>query len=106
MVAEITRPPLASGDGPAGRLTPPEAASPLPSGRRVRAGHQRFDCGGSLSALSDNNGPTEAINGRLEHLRGSALGFRNLTNYIVRSLWKPVNSDPDYTFDCDEPANG
>jgi transposase len=33
-----------------------------------------------------SNGPTEAINGRLEHLRGSALGFRNLTNYIVRSL--------------------
>ena len=32
------------------------------------------------------NGPTEAINGRLEHLRGSALGFRNLTNYIARSL--------------------
>ena len=29
-----------------------------------------------------SNGPTEAINGRLEHLRGSALGFRNLTNYI------------------------
>jgi hypothetical protein len=27
-----------------------------------------------------SNGPTEAINGRLEHLRGSALGFRNLTN--------------------------
>ena len=26
-------------------------------------------------------GPTEAINGRLEHLRGSALGLRNLTNY-------------------------
>ena len=33
-----------------------------------------------------SNGPTEAINGRLEHLRGSALGFRNLTNYISRSL--------------------
>ncbi len=33
-----------------------------------------------------SNGPTEAINGRLEHLRGSALGFRNLTNYIGRSL--------------------
>jgi len=32
-----------------------------------------------------SNGPTEAINGRLEH-RGSALGFRNLTNYIARSL--------------------
>jgi len=30
-----------------------------------------------------SNGPTEAINGRLEHLRGSALGFRNLSNYIA-----------------------
>ena len=33
-----------------------------------------------------SNGPTEAINGRLEHLRGSALGFRNLTHYITRCL--------------------
>ena len=33
-----------------------------------------------------SNGPTEVINGRLEHLHGSALGFRNLTNYIARSL--------------------
>ncbi len=33
-----------------------------------------------------SKGPTEAINGRLEHLRGSALGFRNLTNYIARCL--------------------
>jgi transposase len=33
-----------------------------------------------------SNGPTDAGNGRLEHLRGSALGFRNLTNYIARSL--------------------
>ena len=33
-----------------------------------------------------SNGPTEAINGRLEHLRGIALGFRNLQNYIHRSL--------------------
>ncbi len=39
-----------------------------------------FDCPGT------SNGPTEAINGRLEHLRGSALGFRNLTHYIARSL--------------------
>ena len=35
---------------------------------------------------STSNGPTEAINGRLEHLPGSALGFRNLTTYIARSL--------------------
>lgn len=33
-----------------------------------------------------SNGPTEALNGRLEHLWGSALGFRNLTHYIARSL--------------------
>ena len=33
-----------------------------------------------------SNGPTEAINGRLEHLLGSALGFRNLTHYIARCL--------------------
>ncbi|GAA1298274.1 hypothetical protein GCM10009590_31760 [Brachybacterium alimentarium] len=33
-----------------------------------------------------SNGPTEAINGRLEHLRGTALGFRNLAHYIFRSL--------------------
>lgn len=35
-----------------------------------------------------SNGPTQAINGHLEHLehlRGSALGLRNLTNYIARS---------------------
>ena len=33
-----------------------------------------------------SNGPTKAINGRLEHLRGSALGFRNLGNYTTRAL--------------------
>ena len=38
-----------------------------------------FDIGAS-------NGPVESINGRLEHLRGIALGFRNLDHYIVRSL--------------------
>lgn len=40
------------------------------------------------------NGPTEAFNGRVETLfngrvetlRGIALGFRNLDNYITRSL--------------------
>lgn len=33
-----------------------------------------------------SNGPTEAIKVRLEHLRGTALGFRNLDHYIARSL--------------------
>lgn len=31
------------------------------------------------------HGPTEALNGRLEHLSGSALGFRDLTHYITSS---------------------
>ncbi len=44
-----------------------------------------------------SNGPTEAINGRLEHLRGSALGFRNLTHYIAAHCSRPAVSDPDYT---------
>jgi transposase len=33
-----------------------------------------------------SNGPTEAINGRLEALRRNALGFRNLVHYRWRSL--------------------
>ena len=33
-----------------------------------------------------SNGPTEANNDRLEQLRGSALGFRNLTKYMDRCL--------------------
>ena len=33
-----------------------------------------------------SNGPTQAINGRLEALRRNALGFRNLTHYRLRSL--------------------
>ncbi len=32
-----------------------------------------------------SNGPTEALNGRLERPRGPALGFRNPTN-VARSL--------------------
>lgn len=45
-----------------------------------------FDVLSFFDRPGTSNGPTEAINGRLEHLRGSALGFRNLTNYIARSL--------------------
>ncbi|WP_101671571.1 transposase [Bifidobacterium anseris] len=33
-----------------------------------------------------SNGPAEAINGRLETLRGIAMGFRKPANYIARSL--------------------
>ena len=41
-----------------------------------------------------STGPTEAISGRLEHLRGSALGFRNITSYIARSLLETGESRP------------
>jgi len=55
-----------------------------------RLGHTLQRRSGDILAYFDkpgtSNGPTEAINGRLEHLRGSALGFRNITNYIARSL--------------------
>jgi hypothetical protein len=50
-----------------------------------------------------SNGPTEAINGRLEHLRGSALGFRNLTNYIARSLLETGGFRPRLHPDHEEP---
>ena len=42
-----------------------------------------------------SNGPTEAINGRLEHLRGSTLGFRDLSDYITSSL---LENDPKRGF--------
>ena len=48
--------------------------------------HRAVDILSYFDHPGTSNGPTEAINGRLEHLRGTALGFRNLTNYIVRSL--------------------
>jgi transposase len=55
-----------------------------------RLGHTLKQRAADVLAFFDrpgtSNGPTEAINGRLEHLRGSALGFRNLTNYIARSM--------------------
>lgn len=38
---------------------------------------------------SASSGPDEAINGRMKHLRGISLGFRNLGHYILRSLIHP-----------------
>lgn len=43
-----------------------------------------------------SNGPTEAINGRLEHSRGSVLEFRNRTNCIARSLLETLASEPNF----------
>ena len=33
-----------------------------------------------------SNGPTEAVNGLLGHLRGPARGFRSIVNYVARCL--------------------
>ena len=41
-----------------------------------------------------SNGPTEAINGRVEHLGGSALGVRNLTHYITRPFLETSGLKP------------
>ena len=58
----------------------------------------RLEHAADVLALFDrpgtSNGPTDAINGRLEHLRGSALGFRNLTHHIARSLLKAGGFKP------------
>lgn len=63
---------------------------PAPLSELVRLGRtlnrRRADILAYFDHTRTSNGPTEAINGRLEHLRGSALGFRNLTHYITRSL--------------------
>lgn len=47
-----------------------------------------------------SSSPTEALTGRLEHLRGSALGFRNLTNYVARSLLEIERFRPQLHPDC------
>ena len=56
----------------------------------ARLGRTPAKRAGDILAYFDHpgtsDGPTEAINGRLEHLRGSALRFRNLANYVARSL--------------------
>jgi len=91
VVAAYRHPDLAAGKallggliGALGRALPAELVEVRTLGRTLkrRAGDilAYFDHPGT------SNGPTEAINGRLEHLRGSALGFRNLMHYIARSL--------------------
>jgi transposase len=63
---------------------------PKPLTELITLGRTLTKRAGDVLAFFDlpgaSNGPTEAINGRLEHLRGSALGFRNLTNYVARCL--------------------
>ncbi len=60
------------------------------------------DVPAQLDRPGTSKGPTKAIDGRLAHLRGSALCFRNLTDYIARSLmesggFRPLVSVGDRT---------
>ncbi|MFI7580954.1 hypothetical protein [Kocuria kalidii] len=47
-----------------------------------------------MTVVVERDQRTEAFNGRLEHLRGSALGFRNLTDYIPGSLVESGGNRP------------
>jgi transposase len=67
-----------------GAAVPAELTELITLGRTLK--RRAADVLAYFTRPGTSNGPTEAINGRLEHLRGSALGFRNLTNYIARSL--------------------
>lgn len=57
-----------------------------------------------LDHPSTSNGPTKAINGRLEHLRGSALDFRDLTNNITRDPLETGGFRTQLHLDYDEPV--
>lgn len=61
-------------------------------GRTLR--RQANDLLANFDRPHTSNGPTEAINGRLEHLRGSSLNVRKLKYYIARSLLETGLSRP------------
>jgi transposase len=91
MIAAYREPGRARGRALMARLTEslshgvPAALSELITLRRTLK-QRDDDMLASFDRPGTSNGPTEAINGRLEHLRGSAPGFRHLTNYTARSL--------------------
>jgi hypothetical protein len=51
-----------------------------------------------------SNGPTEAINGRLEHLPAPPSDSATSPTTSPDPCWQPAASDHDYTLDCEEPA--
>lgn len=56
---------------------------------------QRDDILTFFHHTDSSNDPTEAINMRLEHLRGTTLGLRNPTHHITRSLLETSGLRPD-----------
>ncbi|MFV0406936.1 MAG: transposase, partial [Propioniciclava sp.] len=55
---------------------------------------QRADILAWFDHPGSSNDPTDAINGRHEHLQGTTLGFQNLFNYRIRSLLEAGGSRP------------
>ena len=70
--------------GSIGHSVPTARREMVTPGRTLR--RRAVDVLACFDRPGTSDGPTEAISGRLEHLRGSAPGFRNLTNYIATSL--------------------
>ncbi|MFV0375309.1 hypothetical protein, partial [Microbacterium sp.] len=64
--------------------TPPSDLAHHVPNRRIPADPAHHTAGTLQVGIAGTS--AEAINGRLEHLRGSALGLRNLTHHIARSL--------------------
>lgn len=97
-------PPAATGDRTQGRalmnsvIDTLSRGGPAALGELVTIVRTLKKCAADVLAFFDvlgtSNGPTVAFNRRLEHLRGSALGFRNLTHYIARSLLKAGGFSP------------
>jgi hypothetical protein len=50
-----------------------------------------------------SNGPTEATNGRLEHLRAQPSASATSPTTSPDRFWRPAGSGPNYTLDHEEP---
>lgn len=91
-----------SGDVRCSRFSVP--ASPANIRQFSRTLKQRaFDVLPFFDHPGTSNGLTEAINGRLEHLRDSALGLRSLRNYIARSILEAEDSSTHLPIEPEEP---
>lgn len=71
-------------------------------GRTIK--NRTHDVSAYFDRTGTSNELTEAINVRLQHLRGSALGLRNLPNYIARSLLETGGFRPRLHPDWDWPV--
>ena len=91
MITAYRDPGRTRGRAPTDKLTEsPSHGVPAAPNEPITPGPTLKQRGDDVPAYSGrpgtSNEPTEAINRRLQHLRGPAPGSRNPTNYIARSL--------------------